>query len=159
MPLVVGAVGAAAGKRPPRAGAGAVVWCGHQPGLLDFDDCGWGHFAYDLAPVVGNLMDYRTYPRLRAALLEGYRSVFDLAPAHEALLETLVAARHAASCLWAAGNARHGGGLTAQEAQAHLAHRLGEVRRVIQGTERGAEPGCAALATSPGRGRGSYSDG
>jgi hypothetical protein len=43
--------------------------------VLDFDDCGWGHFLYDLAPLLGNLSDADRFPPLARAFLAGYRRV------------------------------------------------------------------------------------
>jgi Ser/Thr protein kinase RdoA (MazF antagonist) len=40
--------------------------------VIDFDDCGYGHFAYDLATTIVGLGDRAG---LREALLDGYRSV------------------------------------------------------------------------------------
>ena len=48
---------------------------GHTPGVLDFDDCGWGHFLYDLAPLLGNLSDADRFLILARAFLAGYRRV------------------------------------------------------------------------------------
>jgi Ser/Thr protein kinase RdoA (MazF antagonist) len=46
---------------------------GRTPGVLDFDDCGWGYFLYDLAPLLGNLSDSDGFPSLARAFLAGYR--------------------------------------------------------------------------------------
>ncbi|GAB3996072.1 hypothetical protein GCM10029992_15050 [Glycomyces albus] len=76
---------------------------GWSVGVIDFDECGWGHFLYDLAPVMGNLSDYPHFRRLRAAFLDGYRSVRALPEHLEAHLPVLMAARHANHVLWASG--------------------------------------------------------
>jgi Ser/Thr protein kinase RdoA (MazF antagonist) len=75
---------------------------GWTVGIIDFDDAGWGHVSYDLATMIGNLTDSPQFPVLRAALLDGYRSIRQLPEAAETCLPALTAARHAASCLWAA---------------------------------------------------------
>jgi Ser/Thr protein kinase RdoA (MazF antagonist) len=49
---------------------------------IDFDDCGWGYFLYDLMMPVNELADHPRYADLRAALLRGYRSLRLLPPAH-----------------------------------------------------------------------------
>jgi Ser/Thr protein kinase RdoA (MazF antagonist) len=42
---------------------------------IDFDDCGYGHFAYDLAVALDALRHLPQREELREALLDGYRSV------------------------------------------------------------------------------------
>ncbi|MBE1501492.1 Ser/Thr protein kinase RdoA (MazF antagonist) [Amycolatopsis lexingtonensis] len=42
---------------------------------IDFDDCGFGHFAYDLAVALAELRHLPQREELREALLDGYRSV------------------------------------------------------------------------------------
>ncbi len=34
----------------------------NTPQVVDFDDCGWGYFLYDLCPLLGNFRDYPHYP-------------------------------------------------------------------------------------------------
>jgi Ser/Thr protein kinase RdoA (MazF antagonist) len=103
---------------------------GWSVGVIDFDECGWGHFLYDLAPVVGNLSDYRHFRQLRAAFLDGYRSVRALPVEYEVHLPVLMAARHAAQCLWAAGLA-HSNGSAEVDTADHIAYRMWEVRRCL----------------------------
>ncbi|WP_026925228.1 phosphotransferase enzyme family protein [Glycomyces arizonensis] len=99
-------------------------------GILDFDDCGWGHYLYDLAPVMGNLSDYPHFEELRQAFLTGYRIVRSLPEELETHLPVLMAARHASQCLWAAGLARRPG---TQELDTtdHITYRMTEVRRCL----------------------------
>lgn len=103
---------------------------GWSVGVIDFDECGWGHFLFDLAPVMGNFSDYGHFRRLRAAFLDGYRSVRDLPAALEAHLPMLMAARHAAQILWAAGLA-HSNGSEELDTADHIAYRMWEVRRCL----------------------------
>ncbi len=103
---------------------------GWDLGVIDFDDCGWGHFLYDLAPVMGNFSDYRHFHRLRAAFLDGYRSVRALPVELEAHLPVLMAARHAGHCLWAAGLV-HSNGSRGLDTAEHIAYRMREVRRCL----------------------------
>jgi Ser/Thr protein kinase RdoA (MazF antagonist) len=68
--------------------------------LIDFDDCGWGHYLYDLAVTI-NEVDY--LPRgaaLREALLAGYRQVRELSPAHLAMIETFIMLRKLQDITW-----------------------------------------------------------
>ncbi len=41
-------------------------------GVIDFDDCGWGFFLYDLAVPLSEVTLRPAYPAMRDALLEGY---------------------------------------------------------------------------------------
>lgn len=109
---------------------------GWSVGVIDFDECGWGHFLYDLAPVLGNLYDYRHFRVLCRAFLEGYRSVRSLPVEFEAFLPVLMAARHAAQILWAAGLV-HSNGSPELDTAEHIAYRMHEVRR------------CLAMSTLP----------
>jgi Ser/Thr protein kinase RdoA (MazF antagonist) len=73
--------------------------CG-QVRAIDFDDCGWGHFAYDLAVTLSELRWRPEYPALRAGLLRGYRAVRPLPPEHERYLETFQGLRTLLLVLW-----------------------------------------------------------
>ncbi|SDD59857.1 phosphotransferase enzyme family protein [Glycomyces harbinensis] len=99
-------------------------------GVLDFDDCGWGHYLYDLAPVMGNLSDYAHFEELKRAFLTGYRIVRPLPEDLETHLPVLMAARHASQCLWAAGLARRPG-VQELDTTAHITYRMAEVRRCL----------------------------
>lgn len=69
--------------------------------LIDFESCGWGYYAYDLAPLLLNYWAEAHDPALRTALLAGYRRV---QPLHlsDAAIDVLIAARHVVSCFWIA---------------------------------------------------------
>ncbi len=41
-------------------------------GVIDFDDCGWGFFLYDLAVPLSEVSLRPAYPAMREALLEAY---------------------------------------------------------------------------------------
>jgi Ser/Thr protein kinase RdoA (MazF antagonist) len=60
---------------------------------IDFDDCGWGHFAYDIAITFWYLGQHPALPEMRAAFLKGYRSERDFPAEHEALIDTFLALR------------------------------------------------------------------
>lgn len=79
-------------------------------GVIDFDDCGYGCYLYDLCPLLGNLAGYPgaiydnpEYPPYRKEFLAGYRSVRDLPAEWEAFLPVLMAARHANHTFLTAG--------------------------------------------------------
>ena len=110
---------------------------------IDFADCGWGYFLYDIAASLLPLREQAGFAALRAAFLRGYRRVRPLPPEHEALLETFFIARSLFSIR-----------LMAQKTYAErpeirdYAHRvvplmLGEIRRFVERRDGGA-------ATAPG---------
>ncbi|MGA7730287.1 MAG: phosphotransferase [Chloroflexia bacterium] len=67
---------------------------------IDFDDCGWAHFLYDLTVTLSELPHTQEYPQLRAALLKGYRSVRPLPEEHEVYLPVLLAFRELQLTTW-----------------------------------------------------------
>jgi Ser/Thr protein kinase RdoA (MazF antagonist) len=73
---------------------------GHDVRLIDFGDCGWGHYLYDLAVTVSELRVLPHMNELREALLAGYREMRDLSPAHEALIDTFVMLREVQNLTW-----------------------------------------------------------
>lgn len=60
---------------------------------IDFDDCGFGYFLYDLAILLDRIEMREDYRVLRAALLAGYRQARAFTPEHEAYLDLFVLAR------------------------------------------------------------------
>lgn len=81
---------------------------GNRTSVIDFDDCGWGYYLYDLGGMLENLKDYQSYTSLRSALLRGYRSVRALPSAWERYFDLMIAARHATTAIWMAGKWRVG---------------------------------------------------
>lgn len=67
---------------------------------IDFDDCGFGPFLYDLTVTLSELGTGPDYPALREALLLGYRSVRPLSVEHEAHLDVLIAFRVLQLTMW-----------------------------------------------------------
>lgn len=67
---------------------------------IDFDDCGYGHFVYDLAVTASELVHLPHSADLRAALLAGYRSVRPLPADHEDAIGDFVALRRLQLTLW-----------------------------------------------------------
>jgi len=68
--------------------------------VIDFDDCGLAWFMYDWATAVSFIEDHPAVPELRAAWVEGYRSVAALAAADEAELDTFVLLRRLLLVAW-----------------------------------------------------------
>ena len=71
-----------------------------QVRAIDFDDCGWGHFVYDLAVTLSELRWRSDYATLRAGLLQGYRAVRSLPTGYERYLETFQGLRMLLLVLW-----------------------------------------------------------
>lgn len=67
--------------------------------LIDFDDAGFGYRLYDLGTVLSQNLYEPGFSDIRAALLDGYRS---LRPAAADLVDTFTLARVCASVGWAA---------------------------------------------------------
>jgi Ser/Thr protein kinase RdoA (MazF antagonist) len=79
-----------------------LLFCRGGVRAIDFDDCGFGHFLYDLGTLLETLLFRPDYLALRAALLGGYRQVWPLPPEQDALLDTFIAARwvHVGLVIW-----------------------------------------------------------
>jgi Ser/Thr protein kinase RdoA (MazF antagonist) len=86
---------------------GNCVWRGRSLRILDFDDCGWGYFLYDLAPIMDNFEDFSAR-MLQRAFLDGYRAVRALDRDALDVLPLLMAARHASVIVWLATLLRQG---------------------------------------------------
>lgn len=69
-------------------------------GAIDFDDCGWGHFVYDLAVTMSEIEWRPDSDALRAGLLRGYQAVRPLPADHERSLEAFHALRSLKLTLW-----------------------------------------------------------
>jgi Ser/Thr protein kinase RdoA (MazF antagonist) len=62
-------------------------------GAIDFDDCGYGHWLYDLAVTLTELERHPDYPDLRQAFLAGYCQTRSLSPDLQPSLDTFMALR------------------------------------------------------------------
>ncbi len=72
--------------------------------VLDFDDCGWSWFWYDLAASVSFLEHTAELPDLVTRWLDGYRTVAE--PAGSPPLAALVTLRRLQLLAWSAGHAQ-----------------------------------------------------
>ncbi len=71
-----------------------------RAGAIDFDDCGFGHWLYDLAVTLYCLQDHPDFAALREAFLTGYRRSHPLSMEQEAHLGTFMALRTLQDMLW-----------------------------------------------------------
>jgi Ser/Thr protein kinase RdoA (MazF antagonist) len=69
-------------------------------GAIDFDDCGYGHWLYDLAVTLSGLRRHPDSPTLREALLAGYRRHRALSADQEQCLGAFLALRALQDVLW-----------------------------------------------------------
>jgi Ser/Thr protein kinase RdoA (MazF antagonist) len=107
-------------------------WLFNGKGLcaIDFDDCSWGYYLYDIAPALLQFKYEPRYRALREAFLAGYGAIRPLSTADETALETFIAARHLASCRWLAGNLHNP--RIRERAADLIAQRTGELRRFLE---------------------------
>jgi len=69
------------------------LFAGVRVGAIDFDDCGFGSYLYDLAVTLSELTHRPGYRELRAALIAGYRTVRPLTAEREQLIGAFIALR------------------------------------------------------------------
>jgi Ser/Thr protein kinase RdoA (MazF antagonist) len=75
---------------------------GERIGVIDFDDCGWGHYLYDIAAALLHFRDHPEYEALRAAFFRGYRRVRALSDADEQMLSLFYVIRRLVFISWTA---------------------------------------------------------
>lgn len=68
--------------------------------LLDFDDCGFGWFIYDLAAALSFIETDPAVPALQTAWLEGYRAVRNLSDEDMAMIPAMVLLRRMVLLAW-----------------------------------------------------------
>jgi Ser/Thr protein kinase RdoA (MazF antagonist) len=76
-----------------------------QVRIIDFDDCGFGYWLYDIAVALWELRHRNDYEQFRAALFQGYTRHRHL-PAGLAYLDDFIATREVAFGLWFTGTAQ-----------------------------------------------------
>jgi len=64
-----------------------------QVRAIDFDDCGYGYYLYDIAVTLSEVNWRESTPALQKSFLAGYRSVRVLSSEHERHLDTFIALR------------------------------------------------------------------
>jgi Ser/Thr protein kinase RdoA (MazF antagonist) len=72
---------------------------------IDFDDCGFGHWIYDLSVPLAEWLERKDWQPLRNALFTGYAEVRPLPEEQLVHLETFMAARQASLALWTVARA------------------------------------------------------
>jgi len=74
--------------------------------VIDFDDCGFGYWLYDIAVSLWELRYRDDYGDFRSALIDGYTRHRPLPPGGLAQLDDFIATREVAFGLWYTGTAR-----------------------------------------------------
>jgi Ser/Thr protein kinase RdoA (MazF antagonist) len=67
---------------------------------IDFDDCGFGYYLYDLAVILAGPWERPGFQQRRNALLHGYREICELPDEHLDLIPTLMAMRASSLGQW-----------------------------------------------------------
>ena len=91
-------------------GDGNVLFSGGEARPIDFDDCGYGYWIYDLASALTHWQTHPQWAVYRQALLDGYASVRPPPEEQLADLGLFMAARHVAEMLWAIDLAQYNPG-------------------------------------------------
>ena len=115
---------------------------------IDFADCGWGHYLYDIAASLLPLREKKGYPELREAFLRGYRRHRPLRPEHEALIETFLIARSLFTIRFMILTSLGERPELQSYAERVIPMMVGEVRRFVE-KRAGANAGPAARAGKP----------
>jgi phosphotransferase family enzyme len=77
----------------------ALFW-GDEVRVIDFDDCGFGYWLYDIAVSLWELRHRNDYEQFRSALIDGYTRHRPLPPGDLAHLDDFIATRDVAFGLW-----------------------------------------------------------
>jgi Ser/Thr protein kinase RdoA (MazF antagonist) len=71
-----------------------------QVRAIDFDDCGYGYYLYDMAVTLSEVNWRNNTPALRKSFLAGYRSGRNFPSEHEQVLDTFIALRDLQLLIW-----------------------------------------------------------
>jgi Ser/Thr protein kinase RdoA (MazF antagonist) len=87
-------------------GDGNVLFSGGEARPIDFDDCGYGFWVYDLAVPLCHWQGTAAWPAVRDALLDSYTQIRPLPEKQLTHLDLFMAARHVSEILWAVDQAQ-----------------------------------------------------
>ncbi|MEM7583892.1 MAG: amino acid adenylation domain-containing protein [Acidobacteriota bacterium] len=74
-----------------------------EAGAIDFADCGWGYYLYDMVTALLPLWGRGEHPAAQEALLNGYRQIRPVSAAHLECLEPMLVARALYVLRWTFG--------------------------------------------------------
>lgn len=80
---------------------------GEQTAIIDFDDCGFGWYLFDLAAALSFLEERPDVPELIASWLMGYRKVARITPEYEAEIQTFIMLRRLSLIGWVGYQQQH----------------------------------------------------
>jgi Ser/Thr protein kinase RdoA (MazF antagonist) len=83
---------------------GNVIFTADEASAIDFDDCGIGCWAYDIAIAMRPWRTDMNWTSFWEAFQDGYRGISDLPPGIDRL-DLFIVARHIATTLWASSRA------------------------------------------------------
>lgn len=83
-----------------------VLFAGGEARPIDFDDCGPGHYLYDMASTLMGFDSESGQTQWRDAFLTGYREIRPLKNEHLEFLNAFIAARESTLILWCRSSAR-----------------------------------------------------
>jgi len=86
---------------------GNFLFLGETVRVIDFDECGWGYYAYDIAVALSGVRHRRSYAEYRSAFLDGYRSVRSVSSEEEMAIGPFLAGRLLTLAIWRAGLRDH----------------------------------------------------
>jgi Ser/Thr protein kinase RdoA (MazF antagonist) len=115
-------------------GDGNVLFSGGEARAIDFDDCGYGYWVYDLATALSHWQMDQRGPAFKDALLSGYATVRPFPERQLAQLDLFMAARHVSEILWAVDIAQTNPRF-AQELDGWMAWAGDNVRRLFEARE------------------------
>jgi Ser/Thr protein kinase RdoA (MazF antagonist) len=85
---------------------GNALFCRGEVRVIDFDDCGFGYWLYDIAVALWELRHRNDYEQFRSALIDGYTRHRPLPPGTLSHLDDFIATRDVAFGLWFTGTAQ-----------------------------------------------------
>ncbi len=91
-----------------------VLFEGGEARVIDFDDCAYGYWVFDIGVALSSLSGETVSPELRGALLDGYSEIRSVPEEQWVYLDLFVAAWYAFEMAWAAA-----GGILNPSSRAH----------------------------------------
>jgi hypothetical protein len=82
-----------------------VLFDGEKPFVIDFDDCGWSWFMFDLAACATFIEDRPDLHELVGSWLDGYRALAPLGSEEEAIIPSLIMLRRLQVLAWIGSHA------------------------------------------------------
>ena len=84
---------------------GNILFTEGEARAIDFDDCGFGYWIYDIATTLEDWRSTPEWPMWRDALLKGYGNISDIPHDQMVYLDTFIAGRSVSIGLWVVAQA------------------------------------------------------